>query len=168
MSVEIVTQIIQAIVAPAVMMTSGAILIGGMLAIYSSINDRLRLMTRERLELLRMPDGSFSATAAMGTAYTSERLLELDRQMPSLLHRHLLVHNALLAVFSALGIFVLTMLVIAIAAVSGSTVIASLALIIFLIGTGALLLGVLIMAISIRNSQFALDFEVRRVLKLGK
>ncbi len=168
MSIAIVSQTIQAIVAPAVMMTSCAILVGGMLSLYSSINDRLRLMTRERLELLYMLGGSSSESGARDAAYTSERLLELDQQMPSLLKRHQLIHNALLAVYGALAIFVLTMLVIAVAAVSRSSAIANMALIIFEAGTGALLLGVLLMGISIRNSQFAVDFEVRRVLELSK
>jgi hypothetical protein len=150
------------------MMTSCAILIGGMLSLYSSVNDRLRLMSRERLDLLRMPDGTFSSAAAQSIPYAAERLAELDRQIPSLLRRHHLTHNALFAVYGALAIFVATMLVIAIGAVTSSMAIANLALIIFLAGTGALLLGVILMAMSIRTSQDAVDFEVRRVLELGK
>jgi hypothetical protein len=167
-SIAVISRTIQLILAPAVMMTSCALLIGGMLALYSSVNDRLRLMTRERLDLLRMPDGSFSSAEALSLAYTAERLGELDWQIPSLLRRHQLIHNALLAVYCSLAIFVVTMLVIACGAVTDSTAIANLALIVFLAGTAALLLGVVLMGLSIRTSQDAVDFEVRRVLKLGK
>jgi hypothetical protein len=142
-------------------------MIGGMLSLYSSVNDRLRLMARERLDLLRMPDGSFSSAAALTVAYSAERLRELDRQIPSLLRRHQLTHNALLAVYGALAIFVATMLVIALGAVTNSPAIANLALIVFLTGTGAVLLGAVLMGMSIRTSQDAVDFEVRRVLELG-
>jgi hypothetical protein len=53
------------------MMTSCAILIGGMLSLYSSVNDRLSLMARERLDLLRMPDGTFD--------FEVRRVLELSK-----------------------------------------------------------------------------------------
>jgi hypothetical protein len=150
------------------MMTTCAIMIGGMLSLYSSVNDRLRLMARERLDLLRMPDGTFSSAAALSNAYSAERLHELDRQIPTLLRRHQLTHNALLAVYGALAIFVATMLVIALGAVTSSPAIANVALIVFLGGTVALLLGAVLMGMSIRTSQDAVDFEARRVLELGK
>jgi hypothetical protein len=150
------------------MMTTCAIMLGGMLTLYSSVNDRLRLMARERLDLLRMPDGTFSSAAALSTAYSGERLRELDRQIPELLRRHQLIHNGLLAVYGALAIFVATMLTIALGAVTNAPAIATLALIVFLAGTGALLLGAVLMGITIRSSQDAVDFEVRRVQDLGR
>ena len=46
------------------MVTSCAILIGGMLTHYAAINDRLRGMTRERLSLLRQPSGALELSDA--------------------------------------------------------------------------------------------------------
>jgi hypothetical protein len=43
---------IQAMVAPVVLITTAAVLSGGLLAMYGSVNDRMRAMDRERLDIL--------------------------------------------------------------------------------------------------------------------
>ncbi len=59
------------------------------------------------------------------------------------------------------------MLVIAIAAVANSAEIATAALIVFMGGTGILSWGVLLTAVEVRQSQRAVEYEVRRVAGLG-
>jgi hypothetical protein len=147
---------IQLILAPVVMVTACAITLGGLHAHYQAINDRLRAMARERLDLLRPPMASDSIAR--------ERMDEIDYQAPDLLRRHLLVRNALLAIQTAVAIFVACMLAIALASVTTSTVIAVSVLILFLVGTLMLLVGVVISAIEIRVSHRALAYEVHRVL----
>jgi Protein of unknown function (DUF2721) len=170
-SVETITRAIQFILAPAVMITSCAILVSGVLAHYAELNDRLRALARERLDLLHGPDGSLGLAAIAHDAFKMERLGEIDAQLPSLLHRHSLVHRSVLAIYLAILIFVLSMLVIAVAVVpnaQGSVTMAILALAIFLVGTVALLAGVLLISIEIRTSNATVRFEVERVMGLGK
>jgi Protein of unknown function (DUF2721) len=108
MSIQTVAGTIQIIIAPVVMIMACAILLGGMQAQFAAINDRLRAMARERLELLRTPDGGLSNVASLVGAYAIERLCEIDAQMPRLLRRHQLVHNAVLTLYCAVLVFVLT------------------------------------------------------------
>jgi hypothetical protein len=149
---------IQLILAPAVMITACSITMGGLFSHYEAVSARLRMMARERLDLLRkVPEGDELAP---------ERLAEIDHQVPDLLRRHDLVRNALVAIESSVALFVACMLTIAAATVSGATVIASVVLALFLLGTLLLLIGVLISAVEIGVSHRALAFEVRRVLDL--
>ena len=107
MDIEMVARNIQLILAPVVMVTSCAILLGGLLGRYAAINDRLRAMNRERLDLWY--------AGATQDAFHMERLREIDAQMPDLLRRHKFVHNSVLAIFAAILIFVASMFVIAFA-----------------------------------------------------
>jgi hypothetical protein len=163
MSAETVARTIQLILAPVVMVTACAILLGGLLSHYATINDRLRALARERLDLLRQAN----ANATVPDAFILERLQEIDKQIPDLLHRHRLERDAVLCVYCAVLVFLVTMLVIAIAAVANSAEIATAALIVFMGGTGILSWGVLLTAVEVRQSQRAVEYEVRRVAGLG-
>jgi len=166
MSVQLVAQTIQATLAPVVLITSIAIMIGGMLQQYSATNDRLRALAQERLQLLRTPDGAIATLDSPLDAFTTERISEIDQQMPLLLHRHRLIHNGVLTEYCAILVLVASMIVIAISAATHSNPTA--ALIVFLIGTVIMLAGILLVAMEIRISDDAVSFESRRVLTLGK
>jgi hypothetical protein len=167
MSIETVTRILQFILAPVVMITSCAILSGGMQVHYGAINDRLRTLAHERLELLRRPDGRLTVPTPDSDEYTVERLHQIDAQVPQLLRRHEMVHNALLATYLAILGFIGSMFVIATAALTNSAAAASAALYIFLASTAILLVGIAQLIIDIRVSQRAVQYEARRVLSLG-
>ena len=47
-------------VAPVVLLTVGSLISNGLLTVYNSVNDRLRQMTRERIEILTGPAGRSS------------------------------------------------------------------------------------------------------------
>lgn len=164
MSAQTVATVIQMIIAPVVMVTACAIIISGLLSRYSAINDRMRLMARERLDLLlaHKPELDTAPTHA----YTVERLHQIDRQLPDLLRRHRLVRDAVLAVYCAIIVFIVCMFVIAIADALASAWLALGALVLFLLGTAALLVGVVLTAIEVRVSHLAIRFEVERVLSL--
>src|SRR5690242_9554674 len=132
MTAEMTTRIIQTIIAPVVMISTCAILTGGMLSHYGAISDRLRALARERLDLLRFPDGGFASAAQLPDAYARERLCEIDMQTPQLLRRHALVHNAILATYLAILCFIVSMFVIGAAALTSSPFAASVALYLFL------------------------------------
>jgi hypothetical protein len=168
LSVEAIAQTIQFILAPVVMITSCAILVSGFLTRYAELNDRMRALAKERLELLREPDGRLSIAATVSDAFKSERLSEIDAQLPGLLRRHELVHRSVLAVYVAILIFVVSMLAIAVARVPNSATLATVALAIFILGTVALLAGVALIAVEVRMSNAAVRYEVVRVMHLGK
>lgn len=167
MSVQTITRAIQFIIAPVVMVTSCAILANGILSQYASINDRMRSLARERLDLLRGSDGSLGISSVAGDPAKAERLHEIDAQLPRLLHRHRLVHNSALATYLAVLIFIVSMLAIALAVIPNSATLALIALILFLAGTVVMLGGVLLIGTEVRTSNKEIRYEVERVLSLG-
>src|SRR5260221_14400670 len=114
-----VTRTISVIVAPVVMIPSCAIMLGGLLTRYAAINDRLRVMARERFDSVR------TQAAGQADAFVVERVQEIDTQVPDLLHRHGLLRDALLAGYTAIIVFVLSMFLIAWAALNSSAAIAT-------------------------------------------
>jgi hypothetical protein len=168
LNAETITHTIQFILAPVVMVSSCAILVGGMLTRYAELNDRLRALAHERLDLLHGPGGNFEHASGKKDAFTAERLAEIDAQVPGLLRRHGLVHRGVLAVYLAILIFVLSMLAIAVAVIPNSQLLATMALLVFLCGTGALLTGVAFISVEVRVSNDAVRYEVLRIMGLGK
>ncbi|MBC7990932.1 MAG: DUF2721 domain-containing protein, partial [Luteimonas sp.] len=162
------------IIAPVVMITACAITLGALQSRYAAINDRLRLMTRERLDLLRslgvpivpvMPAGD--AAQRGSDAYAEERLTEIDVQIPLLLRRHRLAHGAVLAVYYAMIAFIGNMFVIAVAVATSAAAAATAALIVFLLAMAIFLAGVMLIAEEVRASHRTIQYEVERVLRLG-
>jgi hypothetical protein len=162
MTAETVSKTIQLILAPVVMVTACAILAGGLLTRYAAINDRLRAITRERLDLLRA-----GANGAQRDPLMSERLEELDAQVPGLLHRHQQARDALLSNYGASLIFIADMFVIALAATTGTAWLPTLVLIVFLAGIAVLFVGLMLILLEVRTSHEAVHYEVRRVTGLG-
>jgi hypothetical protein len=163
MDPETASRTIQLILAPVVMVSACAAILNGLLSRYGGINDRLRNMAHERLDLLREGGGKVVGCDEMAR----ERLYEIDTQAPELLKRHKKVRNAVLAVYSAISVFVLSMFVIALAAATKSRVAAVVALSIFLLGTAVLLTAAVITVLEVKNSHKAMHYETERVLGLG-
>ena len=138
------------------LLRSSKVFVGGVLNHYTSVGDRIRALTRERLELLR--DGR--------SALSRERLDEIDTQLPELLHRHRLIHHALLAVYASIGILVLTMCIIALTATISAEWVGPLVYGVFLLSVLAVLVGVVLITMEIGTSRRSLAFEVERVTRL--
>jgi Protein of unknown function (DUF2721) len=162
MNLEMIARTMQFILAPAVMINACAVIITGLLGHYAVINARLRDMNRERLAQLRLTDQQ-----ATTDAFTLERLGEIDAQLPELLHRHRLIRDAVLFVYGGVFFFVTSMLVIAVANALNLTWVSVAALIVFLVGTALVLAGVFTVALEIRRSHLAVEFEVNRVSSFG-
>lgn len=167
MTPQAVAQTIQFIIAPVVMITTCVLLVSGVLARYAAINDRLRLMARERLEILQTFRASHPAPHQELDPLLAERLRQIDTQIPELLRRHGLLRDVLLIVYSAVTVFVVSVILIAVATVLGVNWAATAALLVFLVGTIGLLIGSVLTAIEISFSHRALDYEVQRIMKLG-
>ncbi len=137
------------------MVSACAIILGGLWSHASSINDRLRAMNRERLELWR---------ASSADAYCTERTVEIDTQVPLLLRRHRRVRDAIVALYVAILLYLASMFAIAGASLLDTP--ATLALLLFLVATLLLLDGVGLAILEIGISQNALEYEVSRVASL--
>lgn len=168
MTLQNVQGAIATIIAPVVMITACAILITGMLAQYAQINDRLRNFAKERLELLRTGDGGLAREAELTGAYARERLSELDTQMPRLLRRYRMVHNAVLTMYCAVLIYVVTMFAIGAAYKLQSSGWATAALLLFLGGMATMLVAIGLQAVYVYGANASVQYETQRILDLGK
>ena len=96
-----------------------------------------------------------------------ERLTQIDAQLPRLLRRHRLLHNAVLLIYAGVAVLVLSVITIGIAVTASSGAAGTTALVLVLAGTVMLLGGLLFAARSITISADAIDYEVQRTLSLG-
>jgi hypothetical protein len=164
MTLETVTRAIQLIVAPVVMVSACAILASGFLSRYAAINDRLRLMARDRIDLLQaLNQGSGNAPGDL----SSTRLKVIDVQIPILITHHWLVHNAIFALYLAIAIFLGDMVTIAASAFLSLDFFAYAALVIFLFGVASMLVSVVMAVREVRTSHRALYFELMQVRELA-
>jgi len=123
-------------------------------------------MHRERLELLQGLEKASGGEPTIG--FSSQRIREIEAQLPFILRRHKLIRNAVLCVNGAILIFVTSMFIIALAALTNSALVANIAFLAFLIGTGALLSGVIITTLELYRSQREVAYEIQDGLKLTK
>ncbi|HUI60194.1 MAG TPA: DUF2721 domain-containing protein [Steroidobacteraceae bacterium] len=156
---------VQAMVAPVVLITAAAILSGALLTMYGSVNDRLRAMDGERLGILTGAAGTLLSAAEVAPA-GRERLTQIDTQLPMLLRRHHLLHNAVLLIYAGVAVLVLSVIAIGVAVTGSSGAAGTAGLGLVLAGTATLLGGLLLAARSIMISMGAIDYEVRRTLSL--
>jgi Protein of unknown function (DUF2721) len=157
---------VQAMVAPVVLITAAAILSGGLLTMYGEVNDRMRAMDHERLEILTGADGAL-LTAAEASPSGRERLTQIDTQLPKLLRRHRLLHASILVIYAGVGVLVLSVIAIGVAVTDSSGAAGTTGLALVLAGTVILLGGLLLAARSLIISADAIDYEVRRTLSIG-
>ena len=85
-------------VAPVVLITTGGMITNGLLAMYGAVNDRMREMTAERLEILTGPDGNLRDAGSVPSA-GQERLTQIKAQLPLMVRRHRLVRDAVLTIY---------------------------------------------------------------------
>ncbi len=168
MSIDTIVRIISLIIAPVVMITSCAIFLNGLFGHYQNLGDRLRAMHRERLELLQTASKDASTAAVLTVRIEVQRILEIEKQLPNMLRRHKLIRNAVLAIGVAISVFIISMFIIAPATVTNSPIAAELALLAFLAGTAALLVGVLFTAVELYRSHREVAYEIQHGLSLRK
>jgi hypothetical protein len=158
-SAETVTRTIQLILAPVVMLSACAVFVGRLLSHYEAINARMRSMARERLDIVK--------TSVEEDYFVTERLSEIDLQLPLLLHRHGLSHHSLLAAYLCILVLVVSMCTIAISAIFTADWLVTLVIAMFVTGIAAMLVSVVFIALEVRTSRQAVSYEVRRVLHFG-
>lgn len=153
-------------VAPVVLLTVGGMVSNGLITIYNDINNRMRDMTRERLEIWRGPAGQVLDPDGV-PAIGQERLTEIGVQLPMLLRRLKLTRQSVLTIYVALVVLGLSILVIALAVALDDEIVGRVALGLVLAGTLILLLGLGVATMSLAKSAKAISYEVERTTKFG-
>mgnify|MGYP005838467685 CR=1 FL=1 len=153
---EEAAQAIQTILAPAVMISACGLLLLGMQNRYGRINDRLRALGRERLDLLLQRD----------TPQARARLEAIERQIPDLLTRLRIQRNAVYNLFAAVIVFVVDAFVIAASLFIAGEFLNILALGIFLVGMSLVLWAMALAAREIAISARAVTLEIEEIMKV--
>jgi hypothetical protein len=135
-SPEMAVKIINVIIAPAVMITAAAILLGSLIQRYKILDDVLRDCDQPHAHSpeLHFSSGQISAKLTPPDTHRLSRLLK---------HHHLL-HQALVATYLAILAFVTDMLAIALAELTGYPWLTPIVLFIFLLGISLLCGSVII------------------------
>jgi hypothetical protein len=165
MNADMIARTIQMILAPVVMISACALVLTGLWGHYTNINEKLRAMMRERLDLLRGLNERSGRSTELDPV-SAERVQEIGVEAPQLLRRHKRIMEAVLAIYGSIAVFVASMFAIAISTAFSSVVVANVALLLFLAGTAVLLAGVLLIASEVRISHRTIDYEVDRVLSV--
>lgn len=156
MSAKVAAEIIQTIIAPAVLITVCVIFLNGLLGRYTGVADALHGMARDRLELLQ--------TQGYKQEVGLKQLQKIDTQMPILSRRHNLLQQAVQAAYTAIVIFLFTMFTIAASITLNSTWFSSGALLLFLVGVALLLIAVVFTSQEIRVSHRIICREINATL----
>ena len=153
-------------VAPVVLLTVGGMVSNGLITTYSDINNRMRDMTRERLEIRRGPAGQVLDTDSV-PAIDQERLTDIGIQLPMLLRRHKLTRLSVITIYVALVVLGLSIVVIALAVALGDEIAGRVALGLVLAGTIIMLLGLGVATMSLAKSADAITYAVKRTTEFG-
>src|SRR5260370_950189 len=124
MTIDSIIRTISLILAPAVMISSCAIFLNGIITRYESVSARMRAMHHERLVLLQGLEHT-TGSGVPADSFNAHRIHEIEVQLPRLLQRHKLLRNAVLTENAAIAFFVTSMFIIALAAITNSTLIAT-------------------------------------------
>lgn len=156
---------ISAMVAPVVLITASSIFANGLHAMYVNLYNHLRTLTHERLDVLADDQGALRSPADLSDI-GRERLHQLDRQLPHMLHRLRVLRDAALAIYVSVGFQVLAVIAIGIAVVQDSESWGAVALGLVLAGTVVLLAGLVLSGRFIAKSSDAITYAVQRTQRL--
>lgn len=154
--IEETARAIQTILAPAVMISACGLLLLGMQNRYGRINDRMRALARERLDLL----------PKRGDPVADVRLAAIERQMPDLVLRVRIQHDAVYYLFAAVIAFVADAFIIAASLFVAAGLLNMAALGVFLAGMGLVLWAMVLAAREIAISTRAVTLEVEEIMRL--
>jgi hypothetical protein len=147
---------IQAILAPALGISAVGLLLLGLSSRYSLIVNRIRLLNEEKRGFSRQLVNSEELSYA-----DNVRFMSITTQTGELLLRSRLVRNAILAMQTAIGLFVVSSTTIGLNLFFSSNVLRFLPLIIFIGGMLAVLVGIVYAGLEIHRSFKAVLIEVK-------
>jgi hypothetical protein len=147
-----VIQIIQLILAPAVMINACGLLLLATSNKYSSVLNRIRLLNEEKRKLFKKAgEKKFEET---------QRLESLSRQLGHLIQRAMLVRNAVMCYTGAIALFILTSLLIGFGFLIKGFESDSAVMIAFLVGMMAILAGVIFSFLDAKRGYEIVRFDV--------
>lgn len=147
-----VIQIIQLILAPAVMINACGLLLLATSSKYSSVLNRIRLLNDEKRKLFKKAgEKNFEET---------QRLESLARQLGHLMQRAKLVRNAVMCYTGAIALFILTSLLIGFSFLIKGFESDSAVMIAFLVGMVAILAGVVFSFLDAKRGYEIVRFDV--------
>jgi hypothetical protein len=151
-------QAIQAIVAPAIMVSACGLLLLALLNRYTVIMSRVRVLSEERRRLVR-------ATTPPAEAAPSEvaRLASVLRQLEDLVDRVRLLRNAVMCQVIAVGCFVLTSLLIGLRVAGPEWLALAHPLPVFVVGMAVLFAGVVFEGTDVVRAYRTIRLEVGEV-----
>jgi Protein of unknown function (DUF2721) len=159
-SIITVAQSIQIIIAPTVMVSACTLVLNGILGRYGEAGNRIRALVRERADFLASDD--------VPIQLYNQALSMIDQQLIDLARRHRLLQKIALMIYGAILLFLLSMVTIAIARLFDTFSNAAIAIILFLLGTGTLLFGVILTISEVHVSHQAIHTEMKWVMALVK
>jgi Protein of unknown function (DUF2721) len=149
-------QAIQAILAPALGISAVGLLLLSLSNRYSTIINRIRLLNDERRKLSK-----FLAEKGELSYPDNVRFMSITHQREELLIRSRYVRNAILSMQSAVGMFVLSSVTIALNLFVSSNFLQVLPLLVFIIGMCSVFLGVVFYAMEVYRSFKIILLEVK-------
>ncbi len=152
LSPEMTTRAIQAIIAPAVMISACAILVNGVILRYNAIDNLLRSFNQEVLKL--------RINLSEEHPLNRSRVHHLEHLIPSLLHHHHLLHHILALIYLAVFIFVIDMLAVAVSMSIPVLWVSYFVLAIFLVGVVVLCGSLFLAFYELRASHHFIQLEL--------
>ncbi|MBW4421136.1 MAG: DUF2721 domain-containing protein [Myxacorys californica WJT36-NPBG1] len=152
LSPEAATRVIGAIIAPAVMISACAILLNGIILRYTAIDNLLRSLKQESVNLRQ---------SNLGNGPKVNQLHHLECLTPKLLHHHHLLHNILALIYFSLFIFVVDMLVVAVSIATSIQWVSYLVLAIFLVAVCILCWSLFLAFYELQASHNFIQFELQ-------
>jgi len=149
-------QAIQAILAPAIGISAVGLLLLSLGSRYSTIINRIRLLNDERRKLSRLlsEKGELSYL-------DNVRFMSITKQREELLIRSRYIRNAILSMQSAVGLFVLSSVIIAVNLFITTDFLQALPLLVFIIGMCSVFAGVVFYAMEVYRSFKIILLEVK-------
>ena len=149
-------QAIQAILAPAIGISAVGLLLLSLSNKYSSIINRIRLLNDERRKFSRQ------ISEKGDLVYPDNiRFLSITKQRQELLLRSRYVRNAILSMLTAIGLFVLTSVMIAFNLFLSSNLLRTIPLLIFITGMITVLIGIAFYGAEVGRSFRIILLEVK-------
>ncbi|NJK53935.1 MAG: DUF2721 domain-containing protein [Leptolyngbyaceae cyanobacterium SU_3_3] len=157
MSVEQTTQLIQLILNSVLMIVACAFVLGGLLLRRSALENRLQTTSLEYYQVLHLTYDS-----------QGDRLLRLKKQLRRLQQQIQSSYNGVLTIYYALMLFVASTFALALRTVVNHTWLISLAMLLFIIGVGILLLSIAIVLLDLYQADRPFWQEMQGMLHFGQ
>lgn len=153
-------------VAPVVLMTLATIFANGLNTVSTAIVDTMLALNRERLAILRGPDGEILDEDSV-PPLDRERLALIRDQVPVLIRRVRRIGSAVLIIWIAVGVLVLSVAAIAVAVTADSEAFAFTALALVMAGVAGVFAGIATVVGPAPRAADAVVGAVRRTGGLG-